>query len=567
MLRGIVLTLVLGGLALPILAGLAQTLRAAFGILPAIGATTPSLAPFAALAALPGLWTSVALTLWTGFAATLASLILAAGVCASLHGRISAGRAGRMLAPLLASPHAALAIGLGFLIAPSGWVARLLSPWATGWTVPPDLATVNDPLGLALIAGLVVKELPFLLLVMLSALGQIPARALMAAGRSLGYGPGIVWVKLILPQVYRLIRLPVLVVLAFSLSVVDVAIILGPSNPPTLSVAVLRWFSDPDLAMLLPASAGAVTVAAIIVCALALWLGAEALAARAGRLWVRRGGRGLSSGPLLALASASGTALMTAGMASLAVLAIWSLTWRWTFPRALPDRWSLQGWLTPGRGWGDAALTTAGIGLGATLLALALAVAWLQAEDMTRNAGSHTRPRWSTALIYLPLLMPQIAVLYGLNMLMLQTGVGNGMVAVVWVHVIFVFPYVMIALSDPWHALDRRMLHTAASLGASPLRRLLAVKLPVLAQPILTAAAIGFAVSVAQYLPTLFMGAGRVQTLTTEAVTLSSGADRRIAGLYGLLQAVLPMAAYAGALIAPAILWRNRRALTPEARP
>ena len=53
------------------------------------------------------------------------------------------------------------------------------------------------------------------------------------------------------------------------------------------------------------------------------------------------------------------------------------------------------------------------------------------------------------------------------------------------------------------------------------------MKLPMLLRPMATAAAIGFAVSVAQYLPTLFIGAGRVATLTTEAVTLSSGADRR----------------------------------------
>ena len=33
-----------------------------------------------------------------------------------------------------------------------------------GWDRPPDLASVNDPWGLALILGLMVKEVPFLLL-------------------------------------------------------------------------------------------------------------------------------------------------------------------------------------------------------------------------------------------------------------------------------------------------------------------------------------------------------------------------------------------------------------------
>jgi putative thiamine transport system permease protein len=119
----------------------------------------------------------------------------------------------------------------------------------------------------------------------------------------------------------------------------------------------------------------------------------------------------------------------------------------------------------------------------------------------------------------------------------------------------------MIALSDPWRRLDRRLPAAAAALGAGPTRRLFRVKLPILLQPLLAAAAVGFGVSVAQYLPTLFIGAGRVATLTTEAVALSSGADRRIAGLYGLLQAALPWAVYTLAFLLPLWFWRDRRGL------
>ena len=81
----------------------------------------------------------------------------------------------------------------------------------------------------------------------------------------------------------------------------------------------------------------------------------------------------------------------------------------------------------------------------------------------------------------------------------------------------------------------------------------------------MTAAAIGIAVSVAQYLPTLFMGAGRIATLTTEAVTLSSGSDRRVTGVYASLQAALPFAAYLLAFAVPAAIHRNRRDLTGAA--
>jgi putative thiamine transport system permease protein len=86
------------------------------------------------------------------------------------------------------------------------------------------------------------------------------------------------------------------------------------------------------------------------------------------------------------------------------------------------------------------------------------------------------------------------------------------------------------------------------------------VKLPMLLRPLLRCRG-GFAVSVGQYLPTLFAGAGRLTTLTTEAVALASGADRRIGAVYAFVQALLPMAGFTLALLVPRLLYRDRRGM------
>lgn len=556
-LRFVVACVLMAGVVLPILAGFAQTGRAAFGVLPAIGALDWSLDPWHRLMALPGFGTSLRLTLVTGLGSTLLALGLSAGFCALVHGRMRHVTMGRMLMPFLAAPHAALAIGLAFLLAPSGWIARIVSPGLTGWARPPDLATVNDSWGMALIVGLLIKEVPFLLLVIGSALGQLPVRQHLAAGRALGYGRGVVWIKVIMPQVYPLIRMPIFIVLAFALSVVDMAIILGPSNPPTLAVAIVRWFSAPDIGLILPASAAALLQAVIVAAAIGAWVGLEQLAKRLGRWWLRRGGRGHRAEPGLWATSSVVMVLMMLGAMALVSLLVWSFAWRWSFPQALPQSWSLKGWTNPDGGWGRALEATLIIGVSATVASLVLAVAWLEGEDRARRG----RAGLAQALIYLPLLVPQIGFLYGLNVLFLKLGISGGMLAVIWAQMLFVFPYVMIALSDPWRALDPQHLRAAAALGAGPWRRLVAVKLPMLVRPLSVAAAIGFAVSVAQYLPTLFMGAGRVATLTTEAVTLAGGSDRRVVGVYAVLQAGLPFLAYGAALLVPAAVYRNRRGL------
>jgi putative thiamine transport system permease protein len=87
------------------------------------------------------------------------------------------------------------------------------------------------------------------------------------------------------------------------------------------------------------------------------------------------------------------------------------------------------------------------------------------------------------------------------------------------------------------------------------------VILPLLTRPVLVAIAVGFAVSVGQYLPTLLIGAGRFATLTTDAVALAAGNDRRMIGIYGILQTILPFIGFGIAMIIPAILFRCRRGM------
>ena len=51
--------------------------------------------------------------------------------------------------------------------------------------------------------------------------------------------------------------------------------------------------------------------------------------------------------------------------------------------------------------------------------------------------------------------------------------------------------------------------------------------------------------------------AGRFVTLTTEAVTLAAGGDRRVIGVYAFLQSLLPILAFLAAIALPAR--RSRR--------
>ena len=541
----------------PIVVGLTGTVLPAFGVMPALGADTPTLMAWSQLVGAPGLRQGLVITLWSGLGSTLVSLAITVAILATWHDRAWFHRLRRVLSPLLATPHAGLAIGLAFVLAPAGWLARLVSPWATGWDRPPDLLIVNDPYAIALIIGLVLKETPFLLLMGIAAVQQVRPGPALQVARSAGYGPVAAWVRIVFPRVYPLIRLPVYAVLAFSLSVVDVSLILGPNTPPTLAVMVLRWFNDPDLSMRLMASAGACLQIAVVAAAIAGWRLAEIAIARLARPILSDGRRG-GGGAVARLGSAMPAilALALAGLA-LASLTVWSFADRWRYPAALPSAWTMDTWVRTLPGLARPAWVTLATGMAATGIALALVIGCLEYE---RRAGVRPTNRilW---LLYTPLLVPQIGFLFGVQTALVAARLDGGWIGLIWSHLLFVLPYVFLALSDPWRALDDRYARSATCLGASPNRVLFRVMLPMLLRPVLVAAAVGFSVSVAQYLPTIFAGAGRLTTLTTEAVGLSGGADRRVLAVTAFTQTALPLLGFAVALAIPAIRFRHRQGL------
>jgi putative thiamine transport system permease protein len=544
-------------LAGPILFGLIGTLFPALGYLPALGGMGFTLKHVRELLAQPGLLSSAMVSFVSGLATTAVSLTVVMLFIASWAGSSLFYRVQHLISPLLSVPHAAAAFGLAFLVAPSGLIARIVSPELTGWDRPPDLLIINDPMGLTMTAGLIVKEIPFLLLIALAALPQIDLTRRRALVASLGYGRVAGFLFGLWPPLYRQIRFAVFAVIAFATSVVDVAVILGPTAPAPLAVRLVQWMNDPELSMRFLASAGAILQLAVTATALLLWIGLEHLGAAlrdrfcSTGLRFRRDGW-LRNSTFVAMVAAGGVVF-----AGLGTLALWSFAGLWQFPDALPRTFTVKTWMTLApRIWTSlgATLVTAAL---STSLAILIALLCLVRENETGRTGG----RAALLVIYLPLMVPQVAFLFGLQLFFVKMGTMASLPALVLAHLVFVMPYVFLSLSDPWRAYDRRYETIAAGLSKSRWVTLFRVRLPMLLRAILIAAAVAFAVSVGQYLPTVLIGAGRLETVTTEAVALASGGNRNLIGAYAFLQMVLPAIGFMVATLVPALIFRHRRAM------
>ncbi len=528
----------------------------AFGLSPVLGGTTGTLEHFKKLVQLPGMPRSLLLSLSTGVVATILSFLLAFSAFVvgfswfSKRGSIGA------ISIFLSIPHAALALGLAFLIAPSGWIARLLAQ-ALGWPSPPDLATVNDPFGMALVLGLIIKETPFFVLMIFASTSHLRLDEQVRVSLSLGNSREFTWLFLLLPQVWKSLRFPFLIVLAYSTSVVDIALILGPSNPPTLAVVVSKLYTHPDLSNWFVAAAGSAILTALIFSSFGLLILVFRCLSVLSRILISSRHRPTFITQATVLLGGIAAFFCLLAAMSLVLMAVWSISWRWSFPNILPEQYSFRPWTNLSDAFGSAFLNSITLAVISASISVVLSIAWLETEK-DRN------PTWrsiANGLLMLPLVVPQISFVFGLNTLFVYLSSDYLFIFVAFSHILQVFPYVFLALAGTWRSFDPRFYKVAASLGQGSLKRLVKIKIPILLAPILIAFALGFAVSFAQYLPTLIIGAGRIPTLTTEAVALASGSDRRISGVYAVSQAAAPAFIYAICLLLPFFLFRNRRHL------
>jgi len=488
----------------------------------------------------PQLPSALGLSVGSATLSTALALLACLGLVTPLYRSALWPQLTRALGPMLALPHAAFAIGLALLLMPAGLLARLIAPLA-GWVAPPDWPTVNDPHAAALTAVLFSKELPFLLWNAVALLARpdmtLSLRGWLASGVALGYRPSAVWWRVLWPLLLPRLAWPLLAVLAYGLTVVDLALIVGPASPPTLAVLAWQALQDGNAARNAEGAAAALLLSFVLAAlALAGALGGRLLL----RLWQRAavdGQRGTARprGGAAVRALWRGLLVLYATVAAMLLASSWVGVW--TFPSLLPQVWASGAWQQVLDSSGALALS-AGLGAVAAAVALVLVLLWLEATP----AGWDQR---AMPLVLAPLALPSLLLMTGLYTLALPLRLDGTLAGLAWVHTLVTLPYVFVALAPAWRSFDRRYESTALALGRTRTAFWLRVKAPLLAAPIAAALAVGFAVSVAQYLPTQFIGAGRHASITTETVALASGGQRHTAAAFAVLQALLPAIGFA----------------------
>lgn len=211
--------------------------------------------------------------------------------------------------------------------------------------------------------------------------------------------------------------------------------------------------------------------------------------------------------------------LMVWFLAPLAGVTLWAVADQWTAATVLPQDWGLRGWREAlADGLPGALLRT--VVLSSTVALLATPAGAMAARGLVR-VGPRLRAVASVLLV-VPVVLPPLTVVLGVDVLLLRLQVPAA-VGVVAVLVVQALPYTTYVMWITYQAYDEAYEDEARTLGASALRALLRVQLPLVAPGLAAASFLALLVGWSDYIVTLVVGGGRLVTLPVLVASNAAG--------------------------------------------
>jgi len=230
----------------------------------------------------------------------------------------------------------------------------------------------------------------------------------------------------------------------------------------------------------------------------------------------------------------AGLALVVIALAlPIVPVVLWSVSGGWFFPSLLPTRFSSRSWqyvLSPDNNVIEAFLTSV------TISSIVAVIAGLIGLSAGRALGLH-RFRGKRVVYFLmlaPEIIPPLTVAMGNQVVFIKLGLADTILGVILVQLVPTIPYVTLVMSAVYSNFDLNYEDQARVLGASPLRAFWHVTLPAIIPGLVVAVLFAFLISWSEYIMTLLIGGGVVQTVPLLLFSFA-GTDLGIASAMSML--------------------------------
>jgi ABC-type spermidine/putrescine transport system permease subunit II len=224
----------------------------------------------------------------------------------------------------------------------------------------------------------------------------------------------------------------------------------------------------------------------------------------------------------------------------LVVLVLYAVADRWQYPDIIPTEFGMRGvefLIRNGRGIGRAIVSSTAYSV--TVVVVSFAICVFPASVLART---DFRGRLAVEAVLLsPILVPAITYGMGIHFLFIAFGLANRTVGVVLVLTAASYPYMLRALIAGFQQIDPDYDTCAANLGASVVRRLVFVTIPLLGPAILAGSTVVFLVAFSDYFLVFLIGGGAVPSFTGYLFPFLSSGDRTLGSALTLLFVSIPL--------------------------
>lgn len=206
---------------------------------------------------------------------------------------------------------------------------------------------------------------------------------------------------------------------------------------------------------------------------------------------------------------------------------------RWFFPQPFPVEWTTITFLRAINDSRTLSSMAQGIWIALLVSGLSLLLALPAARVLGLRKFRGRQLAW--LLLFLPTVIPPLAIGMGLNILFLRIGLAGTIAGVALAHIIPTLPYTIFTLSSAFARFDENYEFQALALGASPWHIFFKVTLRMMAPSLVVATLFAFLISWSQYLLTLLIGGGQVITLPILLFSAASGGNPSTIAVLSLL--------------------------------
>jgi putative spermidine/putrescine transport system permease protein len=217
-----------------------------------------------------------------------------------------------------------------------------------------------------------------------------------------------------------------------------------------------------------------------------------------------------------------------------AFLTVSSVADNWRFPRILPAVLTFRAWIYLFESTSGVILALAN----STMVAFVVSIlAILIALPAARALTLHDFKFKKAVLFFLllPILSPSFVVATGSHALLLRYNLTDSIFGVILAHLVPTTPYAVLLLTGSFARFDIDFEAQARSLGANAWNVFRYVTFPAIAPGMAIATMFAFLISWSQYLSTLFVGGGKIQTLPLILVSFQRSSDEAITAALTLI--------------------------------